>query len=218
MPESLIKLHKYVAVGDCREYMNKVVDIGGCLGSIDGHTIIIDQTTKGKHYGFFDFYKSRKKKLNEKPLLQRQIEDIASNLDSYVWVDMPEIKDNHYKGCHHCNDAGLVRASGTVCVECSGDGEVSLENDFNDYSIRCKSCDGYGTKYAGMAMCHTCKGTKKHLEFVPMLPVSDNLSLNGAYVELFSDLPDVKVSWHEEYRYFLLKFTGGIGLIMPMRT
>lgn len=218
MPESLIKLHKYVAVDDVRGYMNKLVNVGGYLGAINGHAFIIDQTTKGKHYGFFDFYKTRKAPVGQKSTIEKQITDVEASLDSYVWQDMPEIKDSHYKDCHHCNDAGLVRSRGVGCGECSGDGFVLIENTFNEHEVECKSCDGHGNEYSGMETCGHCEGTKLHLEYSPILLVGDGLALNGLYVSWFSDLPDVKISWHDEYRFFVLKFTGGFGLIMPMRT
>jgi hypothetical protein len=211
-----IQLHKYTAKDDYKPQINKVLDVGGYLGATNRHALIVDCTTKGKHYGFFDFYANLESERGEPTKLKAQLESIESNLDSYAWQDMPVISESDYKKCFNCNSDGLVRSLGGECEECEGSGEVCLETDFNDYDVECKSCDGEGRGFSGMELCDRCDGTKRHLDYVPMLMGSGNWSLNGRYVQKFSALPDVKVCWHDEYEFFALKFTGGFGIVMPM--
>jgi hypothetical protein len=218
MAESLLNLSQYTASGDCREFANKVVDIGGYLGVCNGHYLIVDTTTKGKHYGFYDFHEERKQYVSGYKL-ESQLQAIQRGLNNFEWIDMPIIKEDHYKTCDACNEHGKVPARDTGCSECKGSGQVELENDYNTYEVDCKSCDGDGNELlGGMESCDCCKGSKKHLNYVPVLKANDDWSLNGQYVLLFENLPKVKLYWHEKYEYFLFKFTNGFGVIMPIRT
>lgn len=217
MSESSLNLSRYISSGDCREFTQKVVDIGGYLGACNGYYLIVDTTTKGKHYGFFDFHKERKQHVNGYKL-ESQLQAIQENLDSFEWLDMPEIKDEHYRDCDSCNDNGKIPIRKTGCAECNGSGAVEFENDHNWYEVECKSCDGHGDEFTGgFENCHCCNGTKKHLSNVPVFKANDDWSMNGQYVELFNDLPNIKFFWHESYEYFVFRFTHGFGVIMPMR-
>jgi len=218
MTESLINLSKYTSKNDARVFANKVINISGYLGVCNGHILIIDETTKDKHYGFLDFHSERKQQVQDYKL-EDQLNSIRENLDSFVWDDMPPINDEHYRDCHDCNDRGLVPIREDGCSECKGSGEVELENDHNSYEIECKGCNGDGNAFAGgFEPCNKCAGTKKHLSYVPVLTVNTKWALSGEYVQSLGRLPNVKLSWQEQYEFFAFKFTGGFGIIMPMRT
>lgn len=219
MSESLLNLSRYTSSGDVRDFANKVIDIGGYLGVCNGHYVLLDFTTKGKHYGFLDFNKEREKAMGYgKYSLGGQLKDIQKNLDYLPWQDMPTIKEEHYKECHDCNVFGKVPSRLYGCKECDGEGSVDLENEHNSYDVECKSCEGDGNEFAGgYENCSQCQGTKKHLSFVPMLKINKEYGINGEYVRLFNDLPNVKIAWHEKYKYYILKFTGGMVLVTAMR-
>lgn len=61
--------------------------------------------------------------------------------------------------CGTCT--GLGKATIIRCKECSGEGEVDFSNDYNSYSMDCKTCDGDGDiiKTGGTHCCPTCAGT-----------------------------------------------------------
>lgn len=57
------------------------------------------------------------------------------------WVDLklPDKVLGHEAGdCNYCDGEGILKE----CPECEGYGTVYLENDFNDYSITCSTCEG----------------------------------------------------------------------------
>jgi hypothetical protein len=217
MSESLLNLSQYTNKNDTRIFTNKIVKIGDCLGVCNGHIIIIDETTKGKHYGFHDFHASRKIEVKEYKI-ESQLKSISDNLDTFDWSQMPQIKEEHYRDCNSCNDRGLVPVREVGCAECQGSGEVELENDYNTYEMECKSCAGEGDALTGcVEACGQCKGTKQHLTFVPVLIANDKWALSGEFVQSLGSLPDIRISWQEQYEYFVIKFSGGFGVVLPMR-
>lgn len=218
MTESLLQLSQFTTSGDIRDFTKKVTKIGDYLGVCTGHYLIVDITTKGKHYGFYDFHEERKKHVSDYKL-ESQLQAIQKGLNNFEWSDMPVIKPEHYRICDSCNERGKKPAREVGCAECKGSGQVELENDYNSYEVNCKSCDGDGNEFAGgMVVCDQCNGLSKHLHYVPVLKANEDWAMNGQYVQLFKDLPNIKLSWHESYGYFVFKFSGGFGLVMPMRT
>lgn len=78
-----------------------------------------------------------------------------------------------WEECENCNneneDKGKLGKECEECEECEGTGIVELENDFNEYEVECKSCDGDGNSnidFLSTKICKTCFGEKitpKHL-------------------------------------------------------
>lgn len=81
----------------------------------------------------------------------------------------------------------------SVCEECDGAGTVSFENDYNEYSFTCASCDGEPRK-----------------EIYVNMMVFDR-PFNPKHIEKIAKLPDLTVSLTDGYLYF--KFSIGHGVI-----
>lgn len=82
----------------------------------------------------------------------------------------------------------------TTCAECDGLGEVSFENEQNDYQFTCKTCDGAGS-----------------LSAEPKVNVPGfNLIFGASQLKRILELPELSVANAEQYMAF--RFTGGFGL------
>ena len=188
------------------------------MGVCNGSLFILDLTSQGDHDGLFDFHKMRKAVVDDYTMDQT-LSTIQANLSTFMWQDLPEITESDYRECDLCNARGLLPNRSDGCEECDDSGRVEFENDFSSYEAECKSCEGEGNAIAGgMSACSKCRGTKKHLDYVPVWKISSEWSLNGEYLPLLAKLDGIKITWLSEYEYFVFQFVGGFGVILPMRT
>lgn len=133
-----------------------------------------------------------------------------------TWIDLPRFKIIE-KNCSGCGGTGKV----IVCKECNGAGSLEFSSDCNDYDVVCKSCFGEDTKDK---KCENCEGTGKHKEYSnPVIEIKKDgyleqieIIINGMYLEMIQNLPNVKISLQDKNKTIKLKFDGGIGLLMPM--
>lgn len=94
------------------------------------------------------------------------------------------------------------------CKECGGTGEIDLDTAYNTYTVECKTCEGEGE-----TRCENCSGTGK----------IDGVTLVGGYkfssklLRRLKPLPDCVLAPVSQTHPAVFRFTGGDGLIMPMR-
>lgn len=141
-------LTEFINEHDINPYARQIIDIGGSLGVCDGHMLLLDESTKGKHYGFLDFHKERRKAYPNYTL-DLKLEAIVGEFNDLPWMNTPPLKQGDYKECHACDSRGMVANRSVGCAECNNDGVVSFENDCNAYEVCCKSCDGDGNAFSG---------------------------------------------------------------------
>jgi hypothetical protein len=122
------------------------------------------------------------------------------------------------KTCNRCRGSGWS----FPCIECSGDGEVILENEFSEYVCECKSCRGRGMlagKGEKSIPCETCHGTGFHSDECVKIGKAHILEF---HYQLISGLPESQIEASDSYgsdgNYppICFKFSGGEGLIMPI--
>ena len=213
MSDSLIALSNFMNKRDTRDFTSKLIDVAGYLGACNGHLLIVDSTINNKNNGLLDFYKQRIKNTTDYNL-HRQLEGVEKRLNHYSWSDLPVIDNDLYQQCYCCNGRGKVRKKQYSC-ECLSSEKVRREGDYNKYPDGSQFCvDNDSTD--DFVTCFQCKGSKKNITYASVLAANDKWVLNGEYVLLLCDLPDIKISWQEHHELCLFKFTGGFGVIMPM--
>jgi RecJ-like exonuclease len=199
--------------------MNHLFDLDGFLGASNGHYLVVDTRTKSKFYGFKKFENCINPATKGK--MQKQLLSIINEPEKFDWRNIPTIPEDSYRECHECSVNGKSQKRGDSCRECGGDGELTLESDYNDYTVDCLSCGGHGDEYIGWEVCPCCNGTKKHLNFVPLKADglhNDKWDLNSHYLQQFSIIPDCKIAWCDDWEMYAARFDGGAAIIMPMRT
>lgn len=133
-----------------------------------------------------------------------------------IWIDPPKFKIIE-KNCSGCGGTGKV----IVCKECNGAGSLEFSSDYNDYDVECKSCFGENTKDK---KCENCEGAGKYKEYSnPVIEIKKDgyleqieIIINGMYLEMIQNLPNIKIALQDKNKTIKLKFDGGIGLLMPM--
>lgn len=221
--DEMLDITKFKAKNDCRLWMNSLFNLDGYIAACDGHKLVVDQHSKGKHFGFPKYEDLVNQKM--KGRYQTFLKQAMLEPELFEWHTPPTITEDMYKECTNCNKNGYVTKRGTGCFECGGSGEVELENDYNTYDVECKSCDGTGDEtLGGWENCEVCSGTKKHLMFVradiPTLDLTErSWTLNAQILQEFIHLECLKVAWVSEkgMELFLFKFSGGAAIVMPMK-
>jgi hypothetical protein len=123
------------------------------------------------------------------------------------FVPMPTIEEiGETTVCPKCKGD----SDGGECPECDGEGNVTLETDYNSYECECKTCGGEGTG------CKECNDMG-YLEPTPKC-VIDGSTYTTGYIRLFMEIPGARIaanivnprvpSW--------IKFDGGDALLMPI--
>ena len=143
-----------------------------------------------------------------------------------IWIDPPKFEVIE-KDCTECVGTGKI----LVCEECNGTGSLEFSSDYNDYDVECKSCFGRDTTNLNEG-CEDCDGTGKYKKYsnpVVKIPIRKDVAIslppgyrpvevviNGIYLKMIQDLPNIKIALQGEAEIVKLKFDGGIGLMMPM--
>ena len=127
-------------------------------------------------------------------------------------IAMPDIAPETEKTCPDCN--GAVGDEGADCPECDGDGIVEFDNEYSDYEIDCKTCNGEGK----VKECETCNSTGK-IKVKSLNPVAvggEHFQLN--YLLTLKSLPNCKIGPNPALplKQTPFVFYGGDGLLMPM--
>jgi len=117
--------------------------------------------------------------------------DLMTEIDAAVYAPMPEVYLPDPITCGVCKGKG--KATLVDCEECEGEGTVSFKNDFHDYDVTCKSCNGDGEILErGTDVCYNCYGTGKRYESMHSIKVGD-IFLKANYLALIINAPDLTV-------------------------
>lgn len=141
-------------------------------------------------------------------------ETLFAAVKDYPYHPIPDIPVPLSKDCFKCAGTGKTK----TCPECDGDGEVHFSTRWNDYTCECESCNGDGLLVNGKGpdqTCDKCDGSGKIIE-TKNYEASGRL-YNGLYLSWLKELPDCVLAAAEGTEPGHFKFTGGDGLIMPLR-
>ena len=139
--------------------------------------------------------------------IPERIDALVSAADYEEVVFKPLVFKDSKVECRSCNGLGRV----TTCEACE-------DGIFEHYGhhYECRSCNamGYVPGKAGDIECPECYGDKFTFDNVRV----DGRLFNGDYLDRLSRLPDIQIHVSiDESAASIFKFTGGIGVIMPMR-
>jgi hypothetical protein len=172
---------------DPREYLREPFRVDDYTVYTNGHTLIA--VLNGE-------LAAECPKLTEK--VRGYISDINQKISSQ---NLLKIKPFKYKlfECKKCNSTGKI----DKCPECSGFGEVSFENDHNEYWFDCKTCGGVSGKF----------DCNMHHEIIGVNFLG--FPVNPKYLEQANRLPDARFTSANENNLDFV-FDGGVGRIMCM--
>ena len=126
-------------------------------------------------------------------------------------LPIPKV-DIKFIGCWTCRGTEFT----SVCKECSGEGEVTLDTNYNSYEFECKTCRGDGVTPGGVDTCQWCAGSGEVIDDasnndVEMLGNKFNVKL----ISKILALPNIKIFEEPvEPNMYKFVFDGGDGLIM----
>jgi hypothetical protein len=131
-----------------------------------------------------------------------------------VWLPAPAVAVTILP-CKRCAGTG----KSNQCPECDGEGEVTLENDFNEYKCTCQTCSGKGD-YRGLSggkevPCRECGGTGKDLEHTPVNV--NGVLVSDLYLSWIAALPNAEIAVFGPNDVVRFRFDGGDGFVMPRR-
>jgi hypothetical protein len=151
------------------------------------------------------------------------ISDLQFSPSGMSAVQIPNITG---KPCEECWDGFIY-----TCPECDGAGFLKFSNAFNVYECECRTCSGGGISSVPRSenedpytktRCPQCRGTKvQDLDGVSVF--NGGYALANFYLFLIQDLHGIQLFQPNDTQdsFFLapayFKFSGGEGLICPMR-
>lgn len=116
--------------------------------------------------------------------------------------------------CDRCGGSGFHFVA--KCDECEGG-----RFDHGSHSYKCAACDGEGSigSETEPTRCAACEGFGETGRF----PLADYTSIGEAmfqtrYLRRFAGLPNVTIVTGQADQKAILKFDGGMGVVMPTRT
>lgn len=198
----MIDINDFVGRGDCREYMNQPFTMSGRTMASNGHLIISVPEASGFNYC--------------EDLDSKKVRDMLDDAMSADYVILGDIDMPERSKCKVCKGCG--KASESECDECDGRGEVELSNDYNEYEVDCKSCNGSGenVELHTEIDCYSCDGSGEVFPEFFSIEI-DGAFINAKYVEKIKRLPDVMVC--SDAKKNMLYFNSGdaYGVILGMR-
>lgn len=108
-----------------------------------------------------DSYRTFSLKISESELVKKANNFFKLDMSEYSIQPMSALTVTKEAGlCFQCDGVGINTEfdADADCEECDGDGEVELDNDYNDYICECKSCGGTGKVDSADGICDSCNG------------------------------------------------------------
>mgnify|MGYP003407694151 FL=1 len=187
----------FVAKDDPREYLMLPTRANGYLYATNGHICV---------------------RCKDDPEVADSADPVAKNIPARVdrlisvtdyeeVVFKPLVFERVQHKCRSCKGTGHIIS----CYACD-------DGTFDHYGIEyeCRTCDAMGfiPDDDSNTPCHECDGNKYTLNHARV----DGRLFNGDYLDRLSKLPDIQIYVSiDESAASIFKFTGGIGVIMPMR-
>lgn len=147
--------------------------------------------------------------LNERAAAMFDSLDMPTILDALI--EIPDFQQPESENCTVCKGSGKI----TKCPECDGSGYVEFENDYNEYEVYCKNCNGHGSIIGEESVCESCDGTGKK-KIMKRIDVGCT-GFSHIYLNMLKALPGMKIAPIEPTQANYFKWDEGDGLIMPMR-
>jgi hypothetical protein len=139
---------------------------------------------------------------------------LFSNIPNYPYFTIPDIPEPSFDTCHKCAGTGKTK----TCPECGGDGVVMLSNRYNHYECDCETCggDGYYAKGKGEeTTCEQCGGEGKI--YKRENSIASGRLYRNIYLSLLKELPECLLAEAKDLEPGHFKFTGGDGMLMPLK-
>jgi hypothetical protein len=127
--------------------------------------------------------------------------------DTAEWLPMPVVDMPEPETCSACEG----RKADMRCDEREGCGKLTLSSNKHDYDVDCISCGGSGR----LPTCPTCHGTGQVMP-IDIVHVGE-AAFQTRYLALFSRLPCCEIAATGPESVAAIRFTGGVGAIMPFR-
>lgn len=141
-----LSIEDFVGAGDIREWMNSSFALDGREVATDGHSIVrLAGARDGSAPDANDTIAVR---------LRRILEVVdQTDCEPIPQIDLPP-RDK----CAACLGSG--QCSITECLECEGEGSLTLSTAYHDYDVDCRSCGGAGEwiRRGDSDTCPQCNG------------------------------------------------------------
>lgn len=192
-----IDLQQFCSVADFNDLFEAPFNIGKYTFATNRHIIVRVPLIKK--------YVELESSLSSDSILRIiQSAETATDLIPLVDWEKPELKE-----CEDCGGTGRV----DKCVECNGYGETQNHN-----IEPCEKCDTSGVVPGNEKDCPYCKGKGKKYPFFKPCLIGNGIYAAAEYIALIKALPNPHIGVSGKPDDAIpFKFTGGIGLLMPMR-
>jgi len=212
---SPIDLTPFCSADDIRDYLRAPFTVGDYTYACNGALLIrVDQRSDAVPTMANHLTKAIQH-LNEMMQMPAQVK---SRLDTIVIESKP---------CARCNGTGR----GIKCPECEGAGQTTADTFFSEYEVDCMTCSETGmlsdkeskimaVRHPHLDLseteCTSCQGTGKKV-IQPLIFIGLS-SFSADQIEKLKTLPDAEISTFHELSAGLIHFTGGVAILMPMRS
>lgn len=200
-------LAPFVGASDIRSWLNAPFAIAGDLLASNG-SILVCVTGAGSDADAAPFTQQLVYALHKKA--------IARNWDGAT-IAANDVKPRGKAdeiSCQTCDGSGRINMR--ECTDCDGEGDF----DHGKHTYECKECRGHGYTYrAGTEdMCPECIGSGIRSHVSSTVRQGDR-SIAYRYIKRMQQLPDCFIDpvIHDGDSGFWFRFTGGWGLVMPIR-
>jgi hypothetical protein len=199
--ESSMNIKDFCAENDRRDYLKQPFNIDGRTVASNGAVLLSTQLSAE-----YDELKEGE---------ATGVKEVLARFDATKLTPMPIIPLPDPVECSICGGRGTAHKK--QCVECDGEGEVSLDNCFNDYECECKSCggDGFVVSKHGTETCFSCNGDgKRYPEYLTVNVLG--VKVNIKYLKLIINVPDLHVFTDAEASMLWFKSGDDYGVMMGM--
>ena len=199
----MVDIKQWAGRNDERKYLNQPFNIIGQTVATSGHVMII--VDKDDIYGELPSGRVSS--------IRRVVEEVITTNGDFKPFDKSRYSLPESHPCGVCKSTGSVEE--ISCEECRGRGEITLDNDYHEYSHECKTCDGRKVYRPPQGICPSCDGFKVSYDRNARVEV-DGVLLDPRYFDLLWQIEDLTVCGVPD-RWLLFRSPIYIGAIMRMR-
>lgn len=197
-------LAPFVGASDIRSWLNNPFSIGGDLLASNGMILVCvsgagcdADTAPPDQQGVYALYKKGKERSWQGATIPANSVKPIGNVIEIT--------------CNVCDGSGRINMR--ECTDCDGEGDF----DHGKHTYECKECSGNGYTYrAGKEdMCPECVGSGFRTRATTTVR-HDEFSISYRYIHQLQQLPDCVIDPAMDVGFWF-RFTGGWGLVMPVR-